>query len=57
MLFFIIIAVIDYIYQKFSLEKQLKMTKQEVKQEHKETEGNPEIKSKKIRQKKCEKLL
>ena len=48
--FFIIVAVVDYIYQRYSLEKQLKMTKQEVKQEYKETEGNPEIKSK-IRQK------
>lgn len=48
--FYIIVAVVDYIYQRYSLEKQLKMTKQEVKQEYKETEGNPEIKSK-IRQK------
>ena len=48
--FFIIIAVIDYIYQKYSLNKKLKMTKQEVKDEYKQTEGNPEIKSK-IKQK------
>lgn len=48
--FFIIVAGIDYAYQRYSLEKQLRMTKQEVKQENKESEGNPEIKSK-IRQK------
>ena len=48
--FFIIIAVIDYIYQFLKHEKDLKMTKQEVKEEYKMSEGNPEIKSK-IRQK------
>ncbi|TCK97908.1 flagellar biosynthetic protein FlhB [Natranaerovirga hydrolytica] len=48
--FFIFIALADYIYQKLKHEKDLKMTKQEVKDEHKMTEGNPEIKSK-IRQK------
>ncbi|MCT4545402.1 MAG: flagellar biosynthesis protein FlhB [Vallitalea sp.] len=48
--FYIIVALIDYIYQRYSLEKKLKMSKQEVKQEYKESEGNPEIKSK-IRQK------
>ncbi len=47
---FIIIAAIDFIYQKYDLSKKLKMTKQEVKDEYKQSEGNPEIKSK-IRQK------
>ncbi|MDF1616811.1 flagellar biosynthesis protein FlhB [Petrocella sp. FN5] len=44
--FFMIVAVIDFIYQKFSLAKKLKMSKQEIKDEYKLSEGNPEIKSK-----------
>lgn len=39
-----IIAVIDAPYQVWNHNRQLKMTKQEVKDEHKNTEGNPEIK-------------
>jgi flagellar biosynthetic protein FlhB len=46
----LIIGVLDYIYQWWEHEKSLKMSKHEVKQEHKETEGNPEVKGK-IRQK------
>lgn len=48
--FFVILAIADYIYQRVDLSKKLKMTKQEVKDEYKQAEGNPEIKSK-IRQK------
>lgn len=48
--FFIILAILDYIYQRVDLSKKLKMTKQEVKDEYKQSEGNPEIKAK-IRQK------
>lgn len=48
--FFIIVAVLDYGYTRYKYEKDLKMTKQEVKEENKMAEGNPEIKSK-IRQK------
>ncbi|PKM95726.1 MAG: flagellar biosynthesis protein FlhB [Firmicutes bacterium HGW-Firmicutes-1] len=48
--FFIIVALADYIYQRVHLSNKLKMTKQEVKDEYKQSEGNPEIKSK-IRQK------
>ncbi|ENY71426.1 lateral flagellar biosynthetic protein, LfhB [Aeromonas diversa CDC 2478-85] len=44
-----LIAVLDVPYQRWSLNKQLKMTKQEVKDEHKNSEGSPEIKGK-IRQ-------
>lgn len=47
---FMIIAAIDYGYQRYDLNKNLKMTKQEVKDEYKQTEGNPEIKQR-IRQK------
>lgn len=47
--FFMIVAIIDYVYQRYSLSKKLRMTKQEVKDEYKMTEGNPEIKQR-IRQ-------
>jgi flagellar biosynthesis protein FlhB len=46
----IILGVMDYAYQWWEFEKNLKMSKQEVKEEYKQTEGNPEIKSK-IKQK------
>lgn len=38
------IGVLDFGYQWWQYEKDLKMTKQEIKEEYKETEGNPEIK-------------
>jgi len=41
-----VIAVIDFSYQKYEYIKDLKMTKQEVKDELKQTEGNPQIKQK-----------
>ncbi|BDW11782.1 flagellar biosynthesis protein FlhB [Polynucleobacter sp. SHI8] len=44
-----VITMIDVPYQLWSYNKKLKMTKQEVKDEAKESEGNPEIKAK-IRQ-------
>lgn len=40
----IIIAAIDVPFQIYSHQKKLKMTKQEVKDEFKETEGKPEVK-------------
>lgn len=40
----IIIAAIDAPFQLWQHNKQLKMTKQEVKDEHKETDGRPEVK-------------
>ena len=42
---FIIVAVVDYVFQKAQHIKELKMSKDEIKREYKETEGNPEIKS------------
>ena len=47
---FIVIGLIDFIYQKWKFGEDMKMTKQEVKDEYKNTEGNPEIKGR-IRQK------
>ena len=43
------IAVIDYIYQRYQHSKDLMMTKQEVKEEYKQSEGDPLVKGK-IRQ-------
>jgi flagellar biosynthesis protein FlhB len=40
-----ILAIIDYTYQKYTYLKQQKMTKQEVKDEFKNTEGDPKVKS------------
>jgi flagellar biosynthetic protein FlhB len=42
----LIIAVLDYIFQRWIYLESLKMTKQELKEEFKEMEGNPEIKAK-----------
>ncbi|WP_042199179.1 flagellar biosynthesis protein FlhB [Paenibacillus camerounensis] len=44
--FLLVLAVFDYIYQKFQHEKSLKMSKQEIKDEYKNQEGDPLIKGK-----------
>jgi flagellar biosynthetic protein FlhB len=41
----LVIGVADVIYQKYKYIEQLKMTKQEVKDERKEMEGSPEVRS------------
>ncbi|MDF2820709.1 MAG: hypothetical protein K0R15_1150 [Clostridiales bacterium] len=51
--FFLIVAFIDIKYVRSKFEKDLRMTKQEVKEEYKNIEGNPEIKGK-IRRKQRE---
>lgn len=43
-LVFAAVAAFDYLYQWWDYERQIKMSKQEVKEEMKETEGNPEVK-------------
>lgn len=48
-LVFIAIAAADYLYQWWDYEKNIRMTKQETKEEFKQLEGNPEIKGR-IRQ-------
>ena len=45
----ILIAAVDAPFQKWNHKRQLKMTRQEIKQEHKDTDGSPELKQK-IRQ-------
>lgn len=44
--FLFLIATIDYIYSYFTLENKMKMTKQEVKDEFKQREINPQVKGK-----------
>jgi flagellar biosynthetic protein FlhB len=41
----IVLVIIDYIFQKWEFENRIKMTKQEVKDEFKKSEGDPLIKS------------
>lgn len=40
-----VLAILDFLYQKWEFEQDLKMTKQEVKEEFKQTEGDPLVKS------------
>lgn len=40
-----VLAVLDYCYQRYEWERSLRMSKQEIKEEHKSTEGDPLIKS------------
>lgn len=43
---FVAVAAADFYYQWWDYERQMKMTKQEVKEEYKQTEGDPQIKGK-----------
>lgn len=45
-IFFLTIAVFDLVFQKRNFAKEMKMEKFEVKQEYKDTEGDPQMKSK-----------
>lgn len=45
-LFFLAVAIFDFAYQKHDFSKEMMMEKFEVKQEYKNTEGDPHIKSK-----------
>jgi|SRR5690625_1443967 len=40
------LAILDYMYQKYDFEKNIRMSKQDIKDEHKNVEGDPLIKSK-----------
>ena len=40
----VILAILDYAYQKWEHERSMKMSKQEIKEENKQTEGDPLIK-------------
>lgn len=41
----ILLAMIDFMFAKWELEQKMKMTKQELKEEYKESEGDPHIKA------------
>ena len=41
----VILAVFDYMFQRWNLEERMKMTKQEVKDELKQTEGDPQLRA------------
>ncbi|NLI81082.1 MAG: flagellar biosynthesis protein FlhB [Deltaproteobacteria bacterium] len=41
----LMVSLLDFAYQKWQHNRDLMMTKQEIKEEYKETEGNPQIKS------------
>jgi flagellar biosynthetic protein FlhB len=42
----IVLAILDYCYQRWEYERGLKMSKQEIKEEHKQSEGDPMLKGK-----------
>src|SRR5262249_4011511 len=44
-LFLLVLAALDYAYQRWSFERSIRMTKEEVRQEGKQTEGNPQVRS------------
>lgn len=41
----LVLAIIDLVYQRWKHKRDLKMTKQEVKDEHKQLEGDPKVKA------------
>ena len=41
----VILAVFDYLFQRWQLEKRMMMTKQELKEELKQTEGDPQLRA------------
>ncbi len=42
---YLFIGVIDLVHEKFKFRKQMRMSKQEVKEEHKQMEGDPQLKA------------
>lgn len=44
-IFMLVLSVADYFFQRMSLEKEMMMSKQEIKEEHKSREGDPLIKA------------
>jgi flagellar biosynthetic protein FlhB len=46
LIIYVFMASADWWYQRWNYKKKLRMTKQEVKEEHKDTEGDPKVKAK-----------
>ena len=44
-MFMLVIALVDYFFQRWQLEREMMMSKQEIKDEHKSREGDPLIKA------------
>lgn len=44
-LIYAVLAAMDFVYQKYKFKEDMKMTKKEVKDEYKDTEGDPTVKS------------
>lgn len=44
--FLLVLAIIDYSYQKWEFERSIRMSKYEIKEEYKQVEGDPRIKAK-----------
>lgn len=42
---FLVIAIVDYLIERWRFERSIRMSKEEIKSEHKESEGDPLIKS------------
>ena len=49
----LVMALIDYLYQRWDFERSIRMSRQEIKEEYRQMEGDPQIKNK-IRQKQRE---
>lgn len=45
-MFFIFLALVDYAYQWYEYEKNIRMSKQDIKEEYKQMEGDPQVKGK-----------
>ena len=45
-IFLFLLAIVDYLYQRFTIMKSLRMSKQELKEEYKQQEGDPHVKGK-----------
>ena len=43
---FLVLAAVDFMYQHWEYERKMRMSKQEIKEEYKQTEGDPQIKGK-----------
>src|SRR3546814_10390308 len=43
--FMFAVAIADYLYQRFEFMKQMRMSRQEIRDEHKQSEGDPQVKS------------
>lgn len=52
----VLIAGLDYIYQRWQFERSIKMTKEEVKEERKQIEGSPEVRGR-LRQRQRELIV